>query len=302
MAELQFGHHIAKGAFGDLFYGTYHGTEVAIKQIREDAGSPQCIQEFLQEVAMMRKARHKNIVQMIGAHMGPDRKLIVFEYMSGGSVHDWIRRQPEVPLSAVMEIAIGVANGMAYLHSMNIIHRDLKAANLLIDSEHKIVKVSDFGVARIVDEINVMTSETGTYRWMAPEVISHKQYNGKADVYSFGILLWELLTQKTPYEAMTPIQAAVGVVQDNLRPPIPDGIPRRLRDLIERCWAADPEIRPTFPELLIDLRNLFAYAKGEEARAGVKSVSLSDEGSRPIPIGGSIQPGFLSKVFKGGKR
>lgn len=94
-------------------------------------------------------------------------------------------------------------------------------------------------------------------RWMAPEVISHKQYNGKADVYSFGILLWELLTRKTPYEAMTPIQAAVGVVQDNLRPLIPDGTNRRLRDLMERCWASDPEIRPTFPELLVSQPFLF---------------------------------------------
>jgi serine/threonine protein kinase len=86
---------------------------------------------------------------------------------------------------------------------------------------------------------------------MAPEVIAHKQYNGKADVYSFGILLWELLTQKTPYENMTPIQAAVGVVQEGLRPPMPDGLNRRLKDLIERCWDADPDVRPTFPELLV---------------------------------------------------
>lgn len=150
MAELEFGHHIAKGAFGDLFYGTYHSMEVAIKQIREDAGSPQCYQEFLQvfliymsymlyskgnwkwqcvcfvlstqlrpfvaqEVAMMRKARHKHIVQMIGAHMAPDRKLIVFEYMSGGSVHDWIRRVSMGFLGSMVQTSNSSASGQSWV-------------------------------------------------------------------------------------------------------------------------------------------------------------------------------------------
>jgi serine/threonine protein kinase len=101
---------------------------------------------------------------------------------------------------------------MSYLHQNNIIHRDLKAANLLMD-ENEVVKVADFGVARVKAQTGVMTAETGTYRWMAPEVIEHKPYDHKADVFSYGIVLWELLTGKLPYEYMTPLQAAVGVVQ-----------------------------------------------------------------------------------------
>jgi serine/threonine protein kinase len=98
-------------------------------------------------------------------------------------------------LSQVLKVGLEVSRGMDYLHQRKIIHRDLKAANLLLD-ENKTVKIADFGVARIIECNGHMTAETGTYRWMAPEVIEHKPYDEKADVFSFGIVLWEVLTCK----------------------------------------------------------------------------------------------------------
>ncbi|KAK4562111.1 hypothetical protein RGQ29_004822 [Quercus rubra] len=152
------------------------------------------------------------LYNFIGACTKPPSLCIITEYMPGGSVYDFLHKQKGVfKLSSLIRVAIDVSKGMDYLHKNNIIHRDLKAANLLMD-ENEVVKVADFGVARVKTQSGVMTAETGTYRWMAPEVIEHKPYDHKADVFSFAIVLWELLTGKLPYEYLTPLQAAVGVV------------------------------------------------------------------------------------------
>jgi serine/threonine protein kinase len=170
--------------------------------------------EFAHEVYIMRKIRHKNIVRFLGACTKPKTLCIVTEFMKNGSVYDFLhKRKGSFKLSSLLKAAVDISKGMDYLHQNRIIHRDLKSANLLMD-EHELIKVADFGVARVKAESGVMTAETGTYRWMAPEVIEHKPYDSKADVFSFGIVLWELLTGKIPYEFLTPLQAAIGVVQE----------------------------------------------------------------------------------------
>ncbi|XP_039065880.1 serine/threonine-protein kinase STY46-like [Hibiscus syriacus] len=115
-----------------------------------------------------------------------------------------------------------------------------------------------------------MTAETGTYRRMAPEVIEHKPYDHKADVFSFGIVLWELLTGKIPYEFLTPLQAAVGVVQKGLRPTIPKHTNPKLTELLERCWQQDPSLRPDFAEI-IEILQQIAKELGDEAEDRRKS-------------------------------
>ncbi|KAG2485770.1 hypothetical protein HYH03_015484 [Edaphochlamys debaryana] len=266
ITQLHIEAKIASGAFSNLYKGTYCGQEVAVKILKDVHDDSSQYQEFLQEVAIMRKVRHKNVVQFIGACTRKPNLCIVFEYMSGGSVYDYIRRQEgPLKLSAVLKLASDVARGMDYLHQRKIIHRDLKAANLLMD-DNAIVKIADFGVARVIETTGHMTAETGTYRWMAPEVIEHKPYDEKADVFSFGVVLWELLTCKVPYSDMTPLQAAVGVVQKGLRPGIPPNCPAPLADLMEACWAGSPTARPSFRELTPRLQQLAALALEEERR------------------------------------
>ncbi|CAK9152333.1 unnamed protein product [Ilex paraguariensis] len=243
---LKFESKIASGSYGDLYRGTYRTQEVAIKVLKAECVSSDVQREFAQEVYIMRKVRHKNVVQFIGACTKPPSLCIVTEYMSGGSVYDYLHKlKGTFKLPSLLKVAIDISKGMNYLHQHNIIHRDLKAANLLMD-ENEVVKVADFGVARVKAQTGVMTAETGTYRWMAPEVIEHKSYDHKADVFSFGIVLWELLTGKLPYEYLTPLQAAVGVVQKGLRPTIPKQAHPKLAELLERCWRCDPTLRPDF--------------------------------------------------------
>ncbi|GAA0150768.1 non-receptor serine/threonine protein kinase [Lithospermum erythrorhizon] len=247
---LKFEYKIASGSYGDLYKGTYCSQEVALKILKSERLNTNMQQEFAQEVYIMRKIRHKNVVQFIGACTRPPNLCIVTEYMSGGSVYDYLHKQKGTfKFPTLLKVAIDVSKGMNYLHQNNIIHRDLKAANLLMD-ENEVVKVADFGVARVRAQTGVMTAETGTYRWMAPEVIEHKPYDHKADVFSFGVVLWELLTGKLPYEYLTPLQAAIGVVQKGLRPTIPKNTNVRFAELLERCWQQDPSLRPDFTEIV----------------------------------------------------
>ncbi|XP_055803187.1 serine/threonine-protein kinase STY17-like [Solanum dulcamara] len=253
---LKFENKVASGSFGDLYKGTYCSQEVAIKVLKPENLNMDMVKEFSQEVFIMRKIRHKNVVQFIGACTRPPNLCIVTEFMTRGSIYTFLHKQRGAfKLPTLLKVAIDVSKGMSYLHQNNIIHRDLKTANLLMD-EHGVVKVGDFGVARVQTQTGVMTAETGTYRWMAPEVIEHKPYDHKADVFSFGIVLWELLTGEIPYAYLTPLQAAIGVVQQGLRPTIPKSTHPKLAELLEKCWQQDPTQRPDFSEILDILKQL----------------------------------------------
>ncbi|MBA0861662.1 hypothetical protein Goshw_030153, partial [Gossypium schwendimanii] len=264
--QLKIENRIASGSYADLYRGTYCSQEVAIKVLKPEQITREMLREFSQEVYIMRKIRHKNVVQFIGACTRSPSLCIVTEFMARGSIYDYLHKQRGVfKLPSLLKVALDVSKGMNYLHQNNIIHRDLKTANLLMD-ENQVVKVADFGVARVQSQSGVMTAETGTYRWMAPEVIEHKPYDHKADVFSFGISLWELLTGELPYGLLTPLQAAVAVVQKSLRPTIPKHTHPRLRELLERCWLQDPSQRPNFSEIIDILKQI------------AKEVKVADEG------------------------
>ncbi|GLU19712.1 hypothetical protein SLE2022_359460 [Rubroshorea leprosula] len=268
--QLKIENKVASGSNGDLYKGTYCSQEVAIKILKSERVTTEMLREFSQEVFIMRKIRHKNVVQFIGACTRPPMLCIVTEFMARGSLYDYLHKQRGTfKLPSLLKVAIDVSKGMNYLHQNNIIHRDLKTANLLMD-ENEVIKVADFGVARVQSESGVMTAETGTYRWMAPEVIEHKPYDHKADVFSFGIVLWELLTGELPYAYLTPLQAAVGVVQKGLRPAIPKHSYPRLAELLERCWQQDPAQRPNFSEI-IDILQQMAKEVADEGRDRHKS-------------------------------
>ncbi|PON40307.1 Phosphorylase kinase, gamma catalytic subunit [Trema orientale] len=224
LKHLKFEKMVASGSYGDLYKGTYCSQEVAIKILKPERINTDMQREFAQEVFIMRKVRHKNVVQFIGACTKPPSMCIITEYMAGGSVYDYLhKKRGFFKLPSLLKVATDISKGMNYLHQNNIIHRDLKAANLLMD-------------------------ENG--------VIEHKPYDHKADVFSFGVVLWELLTGKLPYEFLTPLQAAVGVVQQGLRPPIPKQTHPKLVEILQRCWEQDPALRPDFSEIIDILQQL----------------------------------------------
>ncbi|XP_008781707.1 serine/threonine-protein kinase STY13 [Phoenix dactylifera] len=255
LGKLNMGMPFAQGAFGKLYKGTYNGEDVAIKLLERPENDPErerlMEQQFVQEVMMLANLRHPNVVRFIGACRKPMVWCIVTEYARGGSVRQFLmkRQNRSVPLRLAVKQALDVARGMAYVHGLGFIHRDLKSDNLLIFAD-KSIKIADFGVARIEVQTEGMTPETGTYRWMAPEMIQHRPYNQKVDVYSFGIVLWELITGMLPFQNMTAVQAAFAVVNKGVRPIIPQDCLPALAEIMTRCWDANPDVRPTFAEVV----------------------------------------------------
>ncbi|KAK7399061.1 hypothetical protein VNO78_10236 [Psophocarpus tetragonolobus] len=260
LRKLNMGEPFAQGAFGKLYRGTYNGEDVAIKILERPENDPAKAQlmeqQFQQEVMMLATLKHTNIVRFIGACRKPMVWCIVTEYAKGGSVRQFLmkRQNRSVPLKLAVKQALDVARGMAYVHGLGLIHRDLKSDNLLIFGD-KSIKIADFGVARIEVQTEGMTPETGTYRWMAPEMIQHRPYTQKVDVYSFGIVLWELITGMLPFQNMTAVQAAFAVVNKNVRPIIPNDCLPVLRDIMTRCWDPNPDVRPPFAEIVGMLEN-----------------------------------------------
>ena len=148
--------------------------------------------------------------QFVGVNVG---NCIITEYLANGSLRSYLHKLEikSLPLPQLVKFGLDIARGMEYIHSQKIVHRDLKPENVLIDKDFNL-KVADFGIACDEENCDILGAETGTYRWMAPEVLSRKPHGGKSDVYSFGLVLWEMAAGAVPFEKMGPVQAAFAVM------------------------------------------------------------------------------------------
>ncbi|KAA0044222.1 serine/threonine-protein kinase HT1 [Cucumis melo var. makuwa] len=265
---LFIGSKIGEGAHGKVYEGRYRDQIVAIKVLHRGSTPEERAaleSRFAREVNMMSRVKHENLVKFIGACKEP-LMVIVTELLPGMSLRKYLMNNRKQQLDPRMAInfALDVARAMDCLHANGIIHRDLKPDNLLLTANQRSVKLADFGLAREESVTEMMTAETGTYRWMAPELYStvtlrqgeKKHYNNKVDVYSFGIVLWELLTNRMPFEGMSNLQAAYAAAFKQERPSIPGDIPPELAFIVQSCWVEDPNMRPSFSQII---RMLNAY-------------------------------------------
>ncbi|KAF5961294.1 hypothetical protein HYC85_002503 [Camellia sinensis] len=262
--HLSIGSMISEGPYSVVYEGSYKSKPVAVKVIQPDktsAVSPERKEKFEREVAMLSRVKHDNIVKFIGAYVEPTM-MIITELMRGGTLQKylWSIRPNSPDLKLSISFALGISRAIEYLHANSIIHRDLKPSNLLLMEDKKKIKVADFGLAR-EETMGEMTAEAGTYRWMAPELFSvepiklgvKKHYNHKVDIYSFSMVLWELLTNSTPFKGRNNVMVAYASSM-NLRPSM-DNIPKDIAPLLESCWAEDPEERPEFVQITDFLLN-----------------------------------------------
>lgn len=275
---------LGSGTFGTVYHGKWRGTDVAIKRIKKSCFTGRSSEqerltvEFWREADILSKLHHPNVVAFYGVVQdGPGGTMAtVTEYMVNGSLrHVLLCKDRHLDRRKRIIIAMDAAFGMEYLHSKNIVHFDLKCDNLLVnlkDSVRPICKVGDFGLSKIKRNTLVTGGVRGTLPWMAPELLngSSNRVSEKVDVFSFGIVLWEILTGEEPYANMHYGAIIGGIVNNTLRPPVPNSCDPEWKLLMEQCWAPDPIARPSFTEIA---RRLRVMSTGSQAKPPTNQAS-----------------------------
>ncbi|XP_057420664.1 proline-rich receptor-like protein kinase PERK12 isoform X2 [Lotus japonicus] len=201
---------IGQGGFGYVYKGVLpDGKAVAVKQLR--AGSGQGDREFTAEVQIISRVHHRHLVSLVGYCISEQQRVLIYEYVPNGTLHHHLHGSdmPVLDWDKRLKIAIGAAKGLAYLHedcSQKIIHRDIKSANILLDDAFE-AQVADFGLARLADAANthVSTRVMGTFGYMAPEYATSGKLTDRSDVFSFGVVLLELITGRKPVDESQPL-------------------------------------------------------------------------------------------------
>ncbi|XP_052182384.1 uncharacterized protein LOC127795023 isoform X2 [Diospyros lotus] len=267
LEELQ---ELGSGTFGTVYHGKWRGTDVAIKRINDRcfAGKPseqeRMRDDFWNEAIKLADLHHPNVVAFYGVVLdGPGGSVAtVTEYMVNGSLRNALQKnERSLDKRKRLIIALDVAFGMEYLHGKNIVHFDLKSDNLLVnlrDPHRPICKVGDLGLSKVKCQTLISGGVRGTLPWMAPELLngSSSLVSEKVDVFSFGIVMWELLTGEEPYGDLHYGAIIGGIVSNTLRPPVPEPCDPEWRSLMERCWSAEPSERPSFTEIANELRTM----------------------------------------------
>ncbi|KXZ48536.1 hypothetical protein GPECTOR_27g707 [Gonium pectorale] len=287
---------LGKGGYGRVMEGTYNGQVVAVKLIESSplwpvtptADSTSHLSALQQEVEVLARCDHPNVVRLLAANLSPPRPCLVMErcetslerlLYGGGAPGSGAR----LPLSTVLHIGTEVARGLAFLHP-TILHRDLKPANVLVNnaaSERPDVKLTDFGLARLRCTVLVTGNpEVGTPPYMAPECFEVNNFivTHKADMYSFGVLLAEMLAGSAPWPRLRMMEIAYQVTLRKQRPPLLEGLgeercPRKLRRLISGCWESDPQRRPAAEDAVKVLLLLLQQQRLAQGQPGTGSSS-----------------------------
>jgi len=245
MNEIAIVKELGEGSYGKVCLGKWRAARVALKFCKNKEN----LDEFINEMKLMIELPpHPNVVQVFGVSLDGPQPVIVMEYCAGGSL-DTLLFDSNLKLSDEQKIRFvrGIALGMLHLHEHNIVHRDLAARNILLTGSRD-PKISDFGLSRIIERTGEGKTKTGIgpVLWMAPESIAQRIYSKKSDVWSF---VYEIVAQCQPHNDRNIIEVALEIRDRHLTPNIPNHCPPILREVMQLCWQADPNQRPSFTEI-----------------------------------------------------
>ncbi|XP_036422407.1 mitogen-activated protein kinase kinase kinase 20 isoform X4 [Colossoma macropomum] len=246
--DIHFHENCGGGSYGSVYRARWisQDKEVAVKKLLK----------IEKEAEILSVLSHRNIIQFYGAILEAPNYGIVTEYASGGSLYEYLSSDAseEISMKQIMTWATEIAKGIHYLHAeapVKVIHRDLKSRNVVVTAD-KVLKICDFGASKFHSHTTHM-SLVGTFPWMAPEVIQSLPVSETCDTYSYGVVLWEMLTREIPFKGLEGLQVAWLVVEKNERLTIPSSCPASFAGLMRKCWETESSKRPLFKEILSTL-------------------------------------------------
>ncbi|XP_046670353.1 tyrosine-protein kinase transmembrane receptor Ror-like isoform X1 [Homalodisca vitripennis] len=293
LSNIRFLQELGEGAFGKVYKGEICGLDsgpllVAIKTLKENA-TAKTAQDFRREVDLMSELRHPNIVCLLGVSLSGEPMCMLFEFMTRGDLHEFLMShsnrcdvsncsdEPPLDQQDFMFIAIQIAAGMEYLCSHHYVHRDLAARNCLV-GENLVVKISDFGLSRDVyssDYYRVQSKSLLPVRWMPPESILYGKFTTESDVWSYGVVLWEIYSYGLqPYYGYSN-QEVIDMIRCRQLLPCPEDCPSRMYSLMMECWHEAPVRRPHFPEIHARLRQWAGSTPPQASSDRTNSTQLS---------------------------
>ncbi|XP_043222345.1 fibroblast growth factor receptor 2-like isoform X1 [Amphibalanus amphitrite] len=306
-ARLQLGKQLGEGAFGRVVRGALDGSAkpnssvtVAVKMLKEGHTDAE-LMDLVSEMEVMKMiGRHVNIINLIGTCTQDGPLLVIVEFAPHGNLRSYLRERRhttgyerafdhETPtVRELTSFAYQVARGMEYLAAKKCIHRDLAARNILV-GENKTLKIADFGLARDIQNNEYYRKVTDgrlPVKWMAPEALFERLYTTQSDVWSFGILLWEIFSMGgMPYPSIPNVEKLFSLLREGYRMERPPGCPQKLDDIMRQCWEYYPNLRPTFTELVEKLGTLLtSLAPQEYLDLGQPSPPDSGDSSHDVSV------------------
>ncbi len=278
---------LGEGAYGSVYEGLWNDQAVAIKRLKAQHLTEKAIEELRQEAQIMFQlgVESKYIVPLKKICLEAPHYSLVMELMPNGSLYHLLHNGQDLPWAIRFQIALDAAWGLKDLHAYSILHRDLKSLNILLDDRLR-ARLADFGLAKVKQETSSQsTIAKGTVLWMAPELFKRKaEVTAAADIYSFGMVLWELVTREIPFkEAQNQLQA-MGWIKDGEKEEIPGDCPPGLKTLIESCWDLTPTKRPTAGQVVERLKPLVI---GQEQKIQTPVSSTAPESPKPAQVASS---------------